>query len=355
MNTNKPKISIILPIYNVEPYLRQALDSVKNQTLADIEIICVDDCSTDNSLTILKEYAQNDKRFIIIEQKENKGQGFARNTALNIAKGEVIMFLDPDDWYKPEACEKAYHQIMKNNNDFVYMNYCFYVESGNKFEYQSGDYHLEGFLENLSNPNIKLWELNTNFWINVNTVCRAYKKEFLDKNNIKYDEDLRFCQDVSFFAKVLANAQSTSIISDVLYVIRTRANSASKTPKNYEGCIISRKRAYEIIKKSEHAEELLMPCLCYMLTVLKHFKRLTKLDNKIEKEFYNKMREFFIFLDKNENMEQIKNQSIFYENYKEIVKSPYYLYKFKRLFIYKDNNHITIKLFGIKLNIKIKK
>ena len=85
---NNPKISIIIPVYNTEQYIGLALDSVVNQTLKDIEIICIDDCSTDNSYEILKDYASKDDRFVVLKQETNQGQGAARNKALDIAKGE---------------------------------------------------------------------------------------------------------------------------------------------------------------------------------------------------------------------------------------------------------------------------
>ena len=108
------KISIIIPVYNVADYLREALDSVINQTYANWEAICVNDGSTDNSLEILKEYAQKDSRFIIIDQ-ENAGVSKARNVALDNATGEYIMFLDSDDYFKRNALEDALKAIKKDN------------------------------------------------------------------------------------------------------------------------------------------------------------------------------------------------------------------------------------------------
>ena len=112
-----PKVSIIIPVYNVEKYIRQALDSVISQTLKDIEIICINDCTPDKSFEIVKEYAENDARFVLFEMESNQGQGIARNRALDIAQGDYIMFLDPDDWLELDACEKAYNQIHKNQNE----------------------------------------------------------------------------------------------------------------------------------------------------------------------------------------------------------------------------------------------
>ena len=105
-----PKISIIIPVYNVENYIKQALDSVVNQTFKDIEIICINDCTPDKSFEIVKEYAKNDDRFVLIEQETNQGQGVARNIGIEKASGEYIMFLDPDDWFALNACELTYNQ-----------------------------------------------------------------------------------------------------------------------------------------------------------------------------------------------------------------------------------------------------
>ena len=93
-----PKISVIIPVYNVEEYLAQCLETVINQTLKDIEIICIDDGSTDNSLYILKKFAEKDKRITILKQK-NLHSGVARNAGLAAAKGKYLSFLDSDDFF----------------------------------------------------------------------------------------------------------------------------------------------------------------------------------------------------------------------------------------------------------------
>lgn len=118
LKNKKPKISIIIPVYNTESYLRQCLDSVSNQTLKDIEIICMDDGSKDNSLDLLREYERNDKRFKVLIQ-ENQGLGVARNKCLNEASGEYIMFLDSDDWLDLDACRTLYETAKNNELDIL--------------------------------------------------------------------------------------------------------------------------------------------------------------------------------------------------------------------------------------------
>lgn len=117
-----PAISIIIPMYNVEKYLRRCLDSVKNQTFSDFQAICVDDGSPDNSGKIAEEYAKKDKRFIVIH-KENGGLSDARNVGMKYAKGEYIMYLDSDDFIHPQTMEIAYAMAIRNESDIVSFTY----------------------------------------------------------------------------------------------------------------------------------------------------------------------------------------------------------------------------------------
>lgn len=112
------KVSVIIPIYNVEKYLRRCLNSIVNQTLSDIEIICINDGSTDNSLEILQEYAQKDERIVIINQ-QNEGVSRARNYGINIAKGEYIGFLDSDDYIDYNFYEKLYEAAKRTNAEIA--------------------------------------------------------------------------------------------------------------------------------------------------------------------------------------------------------------------------------------------
>lgn len=117
-----PKISIIIPMYNVEKYLRRCLDSVKNQTFSDFQAICVDDGSPDNSGAIAEEYAAADKRFIVVH-KENGGLSDARNAGMPHATGEYIMYLDSDDFIHPQTMEIAYSMAQRDGADIVSFTY----------------------------------------------------------------------------------------------------------------------------------------------------------------------------------------------------------------------------------------
>ena len=117
-----PKISIIVPVYNVEKYLRHCLDSLIGQTMRDIEIICVNDGSSDNSLEILHEYASRDCRILVFDQS-NGGVSVARNNALKHVRGEYFMFVDSDDWLDSETCEVTYRYAKQKNADCLMFSY----------------------------------------------------------------------------------------------------------------------------------------------------------------------------------------------------------------------------------------
>lgn len=114
---NIPTVSILIPVYNAEKYLQECLDHALGQTLRDIEVVCVNDCSTDNSLVILNEYAAKDARLKVIDLPENGGTFMARKKALSAAVGQYVTFCDPDDYLSPDACRRLYAKIMEDDCD----------------------------------------------------------------------------------------------------------------------------------------------------------------------------------------------------------------------------------------------
>ena len=131
------KVSVILPVYNVEKYLKECLDSILNQTLQEIEVICVDDGSTDRSLEILREYEKKDKRVIVLTQ-ENKGAGAARNKGLAIAKGEYLSFLDSDDFFASGMLEEAYRRCVEKKAQICVYQVLRYNEKTKETIYDKG-------------------------------------------------------------------------------------------------------------------------------------------------------------------------------------------------------------------------
>ena len=113
------KVTVLVAVYNASAFLSDCLDSLLNQTLRDIQVICIDDCSTDRSLEILQDYAQRDNRIEVIRLNENHGQAYARNEGLKMAKGQYVCFLDADDWFAEDALELAVSEFEKESIDAV--------------------------------------------------------------------------------------------------------------------------------------------------------------------------------------------------------------------------------------------
>lgn len=187
------KTSVIIPIYNVEKYLPRCLDSVINQTLKEIEIICINDESPDNCAKILKKYAKKDKRIIVLNEK-NSGQGSARNRGLEIARGKYIQFLDSDDYYEPTCCEEMY-QLMEKHRDIDVA--CFGTNIiYDAYEDQKVNDESYFRMNYTGKTKIKPWMLHQK--IDVNCWNKIFRKSFIDKINLRFPEKLHF-EDVAFF------------------------------------------------------------------------------------------------------------------------------------------------------------
>ncbi len=190
-SNNEPKISVIIPIYNMEKYLKECLNSVINQTLKDIEIICVNDGSIDNSLTILKEYEKKDKRIKIINQK-NSGVAIARNRAIDISKGQFIAFLDSDDKIiNNTSLENLYYAAVNNN---------VLISGGNSISYINGkkkrlDHFKKGGIIYYSD-----FQKPYYFWKYI------YNSKFLKENKIYFPNYSCF-EDPNFFVKAMNEAK----------------------------------------------------------------------------------------------------------------------------------------------------
>lgn len=227
------KVSIIVPVYNVEEYLVKCLDSLINQTLREIEIICINDGSTDNSLEILQAYAQKDNRIIVVD-KENEGQGIARNLGISIARGEYIGFVDPDDWASLEMYEKMYNQAKELNSEIVVCNFIKYQDwngaywKHNFWSQATDDYKYET-LEVPSGVNIDKKLVYKSLIV---SPCyswnKLYKTEFLRVNDIKFSV-ARCFEDVIFIIDSMHLAKNISYIDKDFYVYRLRMTSTLRS------------------------------------------------------------------------------------------------------------------------------
>ena len=214
---DKIKVSIIIPVYNVEKYLRRCLDSVLNQTLKDIEIICVNDGSTDNSSLILEEYKKYDN-IKIINQK-NSGLSVARNTGLDNATGECVAFIDSDDFIDKDFYEKLFNNIVQHNADIACASIIRENDKKKKFLI---DYKEIELAKNIRDKFLLSHAPKYNFVWN-----KLYRKEFIDKNNLKFVPGMIF-EDMWFTPDVLEASSTLVTVPGTYYHYWKNQNSLIK-------------------------------------------------------------------------------------------------------------------------------
>lgn len=200
-----PKVSIIVPVYNVGQYLRTSLESIRNQSFTDWEAVLVDDGSTDNSGAICDQYAALDKRFVVIH-KENGGVSTARNSGLKAAKGEWITFADADDELPQEAINTMCSGISEHINIVI---------AGYKKlnELKEVTYEITEKYSGIKNQNDAILEIyNPSFYSYLGYICsKLYRNDIIRKNDIKFDESIMVSEDRLFLLKYL------SVISEKAY------------------------------------------------------------------------------------------------------------------------------------------
>lgn len=225
MRDNKTKqveVSIIVPVYNVELYLKQALDSLINQTFKNIEIIIVNDGSTDKSLEIAKIYKKKDERIQIINQ-ENQGLSGARNTGKKIAKGKYIYFMDSDDYIEINTIEKCYQECKKNDLDFIFFDALNFTNDNIKIS--QDNFNRDG----LGNLSIKKGKEYLRLLLDKNlytsSVCLCFiKLEFLKKLKLKFFHGILH-EDELFTFLLYINASKVKYLNEKFFKRRVRYNS----------------------------------------------------------------------------------------------------------------------------------
>lgn len=262
-----PKISVIVPVYNTEQYLEKCLGSLIAQTLADIEIICVNDGSTDNSGAVLQNFAKKDARIIVINQ-ENLGQSAARNTGIDAAKGEFIGFLDADDWCDLNMFEKLYQNAIRYDSDISMCSITVFDEKSDEYLAHDPYMSLDVFPRNFENTVFSAHEIyDFIFRICVVPWNKIYKREFLRKNNIRFPLNLNY-EDNVFCLECLLSSDKTSIVKEPLVVYRMNSEvSYSRSEKHdrkkldffkvfkLEEQILKEKGVYQKLKKYFTAHE----------------------------------------------------------------------------------------------------
>ena len=222
-SSSAPKVSVIIPVYNTAKYLRQCLDSVAGQTLEDIEIICIDDGSTDESPNILQEYAQRDRRFRIFHQ-QNLFAGVARNTGIDHARGDYLVFWDSDDYFDPRALKLMYERAKQDDADICVCGASRYFEETgdvipNDKYLDSGRLPDDPAFNRRSNPDYILTFTTVMLW------NKMYSRAFVGREHLRFPPR-RYAEDAPFSVQALLKADRIVVVQEYLVTYRVgRADS----------------------------------------------------------------------------------------------------------------------------------
>lgn len=245
-------ISIIIPVYNVEKYLNKCIESVVKQTFKNLEIILIDDGSTDSSGNICDEWKMKDERIIVIH-KENGGVSSARNAGLDIAQGEYVGFVDSDDYIDNQMYEVLLKQTQKFNTELSFCNF-FDVDEKGKKESSNMEYKciltkkevMSGMFQN-NNENFALWN-------------KLVKREKL--KNIKFDENIKIYEDALFCFQMIENVNSISFCKNNLYFYTDREGSTlmEENIKSKVTTLIAMEKINKILEKNDIQERFQQQC-----------------------------------------------------------------------------------------------
>ena len=222
--TTDVKVSVIMPVYNADSYLRPALESALDQTLTDIEIICVDDGSTDTSLEIMKEYQDRDGRVRIITET-NAGPALARNNGIRRARGEYIAFLDADDFLEPTFLEVLYNLAKRDELDIAIADYDIYNSRKARFESATPPDHSEIFDEGKVTskneyPDFILSSTTGAAW------NKIFRRSFIEEKGLVFLQDVRIYEDVYFVTSAMSLAERVAKAHKVLMHHRIHSEQA---------------------------------------------------------------------------------------------------------------------------------
>ncbi len=293
-------ISLILPIYNVEKYLRECLESILNQSYRDYELIIINDGSTDGSIKIIEDYIDKFKAIKIINQN-NKGISETRNIGLKYAKGEYILFVDSDDFLRHDMLEKIVNVALETNSDIIISNYYLYFNNSNNIEYLQDMKNMKSY-SNIEALNLMLInKIQGQLW------NKLFKYSLLKEINFEFEKD-RIIEDIFPVFRAVSRANKITYIDEALYFYRQR-----------EGSLVN-KRSKKLTEDYYYA----------MISIIKYIQ-----DNKIKAKEDNlrafKARVFSYFIYHYTN-EDLKN------NYKSFKKSKYCILniKFKEFIFLRD-------------------
>ena len=359
-----PEISVIVPVYNVEKYIKQCLDSILNQTFSDFELICVNDGTLDNSRLILEEYKEKDSRIIIID-KENGGLSSARNAGMKAAKGRFISFVDSDDWIEPDMLENLYQNITSLDTDISICAVHLYDDEKKTVKDDEAYFNLSVFPESFDNRAFS-YKDTRDFTMNVPVMAwnKLYRRSLIEECSAAFPEGKIF-EDGPFFFSIYFKTKKVSIVRKPLYFYRI----------NREGSIVKKggeqlfdivdviNLMFEELKKSDIFEYVKYDFfkqkaddIIYRYDIIPlHFK--SRFAKKVKNESVLLDEKYFNFTRINQNEPVTYRALLAVKNKTSIF--AFFWYKFTMRFMYKvmqvlytENNIYYFKFWSLKFRIK---
>lgn len=320
MGKSEPKVSVVVPFYNVEDYIEKCLDSIKNQTLKDIEVILVDDGSKDGSTKIAKKFAKEDSRFIYLKKK-NGGLSDARNYGMKRARGEYLAFVDSDDYIDLDFYEKLYEKAHKENADMVEADFIWEYPDKSVVDYTK----VTSMSRIIVDIRVVAWN-------------KLYRRSLIEKIGVTFSKGLRY-EDVDWCYKILPHVEKVYSVADTYVHYIQRPTSIANTQNERVRDI------YQILKNA--------------ITYYEEHKIIGRYKNQLE---YSVMR--IVFGSSFLRTIQIKDKALrreildegydFVEHYFPQWKNNMYLQKEKGLknFYYKTINRCTYRIYEVLFRLK---
>lgn len=318
------KVSVIMSLYNVELFMRTAIESVLNQNLKEIELICINDGSTDYSLATAQEYADKDDRIKIITYDESKGQAYARNRGIDIARGKYIGFVDGDDWIEPDMFEKLYENAEENNSEVSFCAAALYDELSQKGDFSNAYYNLSLIPSSFDNKvfshedtkNLLTGQINVALW------NKIYRTDFMNENKIRFPEYFIY-EDMPFFYDVWFKAKRISLIRDYGYFYRV--NRSGSTMSKIGSRVLDRVEMValtcEMFKKLPYFEDIKTQTVAWIIDDL--FHRFTLVEARYRREFFFLMKKLFKNIDLDGVDVEELSKCYCYNEYQDCINMKY--------------------------------
>ncbi len=313
-NNNKPLVSVIMPVYNAEEFLDRSISSVINQTYDNLEILLIDDCSTDNSYNILKEYAKKDKRIKIFHNQENQHVSETRNVGIRNSTGKYLYFIDSDDFIDNDYIEHLVNTAEKENADVVV--------NPNIYQYKNGRKKLniltETFNKEKDNKNYNIIAIK----VFPSVYNRLYKKDIQEKYDIFFPKGVKFIEDTYFNVLFFASSNNIIFIQPKSYYYRNiTANSITRTlnrTSSLNDLFYVANKQYKFLKNNNLLNNNYFMNLKVFEDVL--FNTKIYIENEenikeIKREYYTKIRQFLLSI----KGDLLNNNLLYYNDEKNIL------------------------------------